>query len=234
MNIKFLDWDSNFFGKKIGSIDLTPNFWDELDHIFKMGKDGHFELVYGFLNVKDKQTMIHESLKNDYQTTNVIYRKKLSNNLAIMDAHIRIADPISDASSLKDMALQAGHSSRFVKDLQLGLNAGQKLYDTWIENSLNKNIAHEVLVYDKDGISGFITLKYNDNHTEVGLIAVDARFRNQNIGSKLLEAAEVYGQQHQCEYIKVGTQIENANACRFYERNHFVSESYSQIYHFWL
>ncbi len=234
MSINFLEWDSNFFEKKIGSIDLSNDCWQDMNRIFKIGKDESFDLVYGFLKVKDKQTIIRKSLKVYYQTTNVTYKKKLSNHLAIRDGHIRIADSLCDASSLKDLAFQAGHSSRFVKDLNMGLNAGQRLYHTWIENSLNKSIAHEVLVYDKDDITGFITLKCNDNHTEVGLIAVDARFRNQNIGSRLLDAAEIFGLQNQHEYIKVGTQIENANACRFYERNLFVPESYTQIYHFWL
>lgn len=234
MNINFLEWDSNFFEKKIGYIDLSNDSWKDVNGIFKIGKDESFDLVYGFLKVKDKQTKIPDLVKRYYQTTNVVYQKKTSNETILVDDNIRKADAEKDNVALKELAFQAGHSSRFFKDLKFGFDSGERLYHAWIENSLNKSFANEVKVYAHEEVFGLITLKSKDNDSEIGLIAVDSKHRNQNIGTKLLASAEKYAQENKSNFIKVGTQIENANACRFYEKNHFTPESFTQIYHFWL
>lgn len=232
MNIKFLEWDSAFFGKKIGSIEWS----DGMDTAI-IETDAHkekYDLIYIFAKTDGSQNLSITQWEKKYQTTNVTYQKQIRATPTEYSPNIRQANIDTDQANLMDLAFQAGHSSRFVTDKHFGHDAGQRLYHQWIQNSLQKVIAHEVLVFTKELIGGFVTLKLDDSYAEIGLIAVDASVRNQNIGSKLIQAAEKYTWDHSLKSIKVGTQKENIQACRFYEKNNFEPIVYTQIYHLWL
>lgn len=59
-------------------------------------------------------------------------------------------------------------------DKNFGENNSKKLYREWINNSLNKKIADDIVVYIYDyKIIGFLTYKASNEIATVGMIAVD-------------------------------------------------------------
>lgn len=234
MVIQVLPWDSAFFRKKIGAIFLDGNLIPDREEILSSGKESSFDVVYGFLHVMEGKNYNPEEYRTDYRTTNVTYSQNLIGQEYIIWPQIKTADPYKDLNALKELAYLAGHSSRFLKDKNFGENAGKSMYDVWIQNSLNKEIADEVFIYQTENIAGFVSVKINNDIASIGLLSVEEKSRGQNIGAKLLQAANFYAIQKKCKSIEVSTQIENISACNFYEKNGFKPINKTEIYHFWI
>lgn len=233
MEINYLLWDSDFFQLKIGSILLQED--TSVVDILQKGRNQGYDLLYGFQESDQNITNIPLQLKPYYQTTNVLYSKKLMNGVnAMYDGAIREGKYPDDLAKLNALSIQAGHSSRFKLDLKFGYEKFKALYEIWLSNSIQKFIADHVLVHHHEDIEGFITIKTNDHSANIGLIAVDSQYRNKNIGGKLIQAAEVFANNTQCSVLEVGTQVENEGACRFYEKNGFSLIHFNKIFHFWL
>lgn len=87
------------------------------------------------------------------------------------------------SEKLKLLTLQSGFFSRFKTDLHFRNNEFNKLYLEWIEKSVEKIIAIEVLVYYiNEEEKGFVTLNVTNNVGHIGLIAVDEKERGKSIG----------------------------------------------------
>ena len=97
-------------------------------------------------------------------------------------------------------------------------------------------MADVVFVHRIDNqINGMITLKIEDNIAHIGLVAVDENAQGMGIGSMLIQAVEAYLQNNTTvRYLNVATQLVNKPACRLYEKNGFVVEQKTNIYHWWL
>ena len=57
------------------------------------------------------------------------------------------------------------------------------MYALWMINSLNRQIAREVLVFsDNNDLSGFVTLGEKNTRADIGIIAVDHISRGKGMG----------------------------------------------------
>jgi dTDP-4-amino-4,6-dideoxy-D-galactose acyltransferase len=109
------------------------------------------------------------------------------------------------------------------------------MYALWMQNSLNKKIADEVIVYQEDKQNlGVVTLKHEAECTRIGLIAVEEATRGKQIGSHLLDAVKQEAAKQGKTSLEVATQLDNEIACRFYEKNNFNIKKIEFIYHIWL
>lgn len=64
----------------------------------------------------------------------------------------------------------------------------------------------------------FLLFSISDNHAIIELIAVDKSKVNKGIGSQLLNELEYFSKEKALTSIKVGTQIDNSEAIRFYTK----------------
>ena len=231
--LKKLEWDSKFFNKKIASISM--NYWDGvfLSEALQKLQNEKYQLVYLFLNEGI-------SLPYDYTQAykcNLVDHKRIYVLDKFQDKMVapNIVQYIGSASTLYDLAIQAGANSRFHIDPDFSNEDFECLYKTWVDKSLNGVMADYVLVYQIPGgsICGFITLKMNGGYMSIGLIATNAIYRRSGIGSALIDAAKHYAYNDGL-FLAVATQAENFPACSFYERNGFVKQSQSTVYHIWL
>jgi dTDP-4-amino-4,6-dideoxy-D-galactose acyltransferase len=105
----------------------------------------------------------------------------------------------------------------------------------WIEKSVKREIADEILVYsENEDEKGFITLVIKKNKGSIGLIAVDEKERGKSVGKKLVQAALLYFNEKKINIVEVVAQIENRGACRFYKSLGFEIKSIVNIYHLWI
>ena len=109
-----------------------------------------------------------------------------------------------------------------------------RLYNLWLERSLSREIADEVLVSEADGdITGFVTIALQNDLAVIGLIAVDPATQGSGVGARLIRGVFDFALLHGCSAVHVATQLENTGACRFYERTGFTELSRQYVLHYW-
>ncbi len=232
-----LEWDSLFFGYKIASIRPHEIKTRELsDLIRNLGKEG-FRLAYCFVNPEDEVSI--NSVTNaggllaDEKVTYFI--KDFKENDSYASTQIKPYNLAYTSENLRLLALQSGIYSRFKTDPNFHNKEYENLYSEWIEKSVKKNAADEILVYyDGNDEKGFITLIVKNETGSIGLLAVDEKERGKSIGKKLINAAFAYFVDKNLHEVEVVTQKSNKSACAFYESVGFKVKNITNVYHLWI
>ena len=225
MKIKHLQWDSDFFNKKIG--ELSPN--QTIKVPFNLTQD------YDLIIVKQTQDFSCEidGYEKTFKETKVLFEKKLTldnvNETVIEDTDFQNKPP----QDFYDLAYESGKYSRFKLDLNLK-SKFQDIYRKWVDNSLNKTFAEKVFyINSEETIGGFVTVQRDGNTAKIGLIAVNPNIQGKGIGTKLLQAAESYAIKNNMDKMLIPTQKENVSACNFYKKNGYSVKEETLIKHYW-
>ncbi len=233
--IQLLDWDTNFFGYKVGKLYLPKD--REIDPNLLSPSD--FDLVYIFTEqlIDDERIKLMnarlcdikiEFIKNIEATLNVLPLSETISNEVI---EIKPIKKLTD--NLLHLVLESGVYSRFKLDKNFINNEFERLYKAWIEKALIDKDAKVLGAYMNDNLVGFVSLSLKAGVADIGLIAVHEKARGKRIGKRLLQAAYAYAQQHQSEALTVVTQENNNQAMQFYQNNGFKINHKNYIYHLW-
>ena len=231
MTIKYLPWDSETFGFKVGNLLCSdPNDVEDLHQIVLKSHDDEYKLLY----CKDV-TVPNAVLSDSFFLADekVVFRTEISESSCCVSESVKsvLYQPLN--KDLLLLALQSGGHSRYYLDKNMPIHAYLSLYSAWIRNSLDGSIASEVLTYQIGGKSvGLLTFKQTKNLVTIGLVAVDHAYTNKGIGSKMLR--HMYSLFPQGTVVEVATQKRNVGACHFYERNGFCTKCIQNIYHIWV
>ena len=231
MNIRFLDWDSRFFGLRIGRIDLQtqtdaaelPTLQDELHR--------QYDLLYVF----DADAIGFEAKGARLVDEKILYSKPCEPRKQFSD--ISFYQDNQPSADLYHLALVSGGYSRFKLDKQFPKGSYEYLYRRWIENACPADGTNkQILTFlDPHGVAkGMITFDYQEQLGHIGLVAVDTDAQHQGIGSKMMSTLDGYLFGQNVKTLEVPTQKANSNACRWYEQNGFAIKSITSIYHWWL
>lgn len=101
---------------------------------------------------------------------------------------------------------------------QFNYNISSKSFD---------NPFFNVLVYNEDGIKGVIVYDLIYDRCEIEYIAVNEKYRNRGIGSKLIKELE----KHQIKNISLEVKKSNVNAIEFYKKNDFKIQTIRKNYY---
>jgi dTDP-4-amino-4,6-dideoxy-D-galactose acyltransferase len=236
-NYKILDWDSQFFGYKIAAIQATNLNLDKLEKILIELRDQSVKLIYCFAGPGDEiSNSSFKSVSGLLVDEKVTFFKRISEADTFTGSEFIKPYNLHYASEkLKSIALQSGIYSRFNIDPSFKNKEFEKLYLEWIEKSVQKEIAEEVLVYyDNEDEKGLITLGLKENSGSIGLLAVDENMRGKSIGKKLVQSALLYFKEKKADIVEVVTQTKNKSACGFYKSVGFKVKSLVNIYHLWI
>jgi len=222
--IKRLDWDSNFFGIKIGELIYEPqvNLKNSLD----------FDLLY--LKSKENFELEITNFTNNFSETKLTFIKKLIEN-HFESSNIFSVDEIDyQTNDIYELAFESGKYSRFFLDKNFKLNKFQELYTKWVDNSILKIFADETLIYQEDNqIMGFVTYKINNDMATIGLIAVNPDFQGKGIGGKLLQFVEKKLSKKKIKSLSIPTQQNNVAACNFYKKQGYKIYETTFVKHYW-
>ena len=128
----------------------------------------------------------------------------------------------------------SGEFSRFRLDRRFISNEYERLYVEWLRKSLNKTIAFKTFVArEKTEIAGLITLGKKKECADIGLVAVDEKYRGRGIGRDLIRFADNAAFTMGFKQIQVVTQKKNWGACRLYEKCGFKMNNVINVYHYW-
>ena len=236
-NYKLLNWDTNFFGYKVARLNFAHIEKNDLINILNKLKSEQYKLIYWYVAPDD--TVSNDSAKiidAKLVDEKITYIKNISNySSSKIPLNIYSINTSSQNNKLKSLALQSGEFSRFRIDNNFKNNEFEKLYTTWIEKSIKRIIAKDVLVYkEHNNISGLITIGIKNKRGNIGLVAVDKNARGKSIGEKIMHAAISKFIEWNLKYIQVVTQKANKIGCKFYESFGFEIEKIENIYHIWL
>lgn len=233
--IDYLDWDSKFFGYKIGMSYFDHSKESVVELIENSQKCG-YKLVYIFyLAPKELDKALLKNNKIALVDQKITYQKNiLTTEHVSKDTHITSFRNSSVTDNLLHLTLQSGVYSRYKLDKHFSNNEYEKLYTHWLQESLNGNLADDVFIYQEgDQQLGILTIKFLPEWSEIGLLAVDERHRGKSIGTSLMHHAIHATKEKNLTKIKVATQKQNSAACSFYAKHHFTVESVVNIYHLW-
>lgn len=231
MNSQFLEWDSMFFEKKVYQLNIKNDF-SEKDIEFLSTTDA--DLIYIIFDKMNEQIdFVCKELGAKLFDKKLTYEKILttpidtSSSLKYNSVHQLTPD-------LESMVYLSGKFSRFQSDEHLK-PLFKSLYLEWIQKSLTREIADDVIVaYDDLGIEvGFFTISKKNNVGNIGLIAVHENHQGKGIGRDLLLKAEEWYTAHGISKYNVVTQLNNIPACKLYEKNLCTVKSLKYIYHLW-
>lgn len=237
-SLTILEWDSSFFGYPIGKIEASSISEKELSGLVKEAKGKNIHLIYLFTNPHDQES-IRAAKKADAKLVDqkVTFSKEIngSGSLPETENHIREFESPVPTEQLIKLAIQSGLYSRYKLDSGFKNNEFEKLYSAWITNSVNKQLADHNFVYVENSRElGVVTLKLNKTTGQIGLIAVDEHSRGKSIGKKLINAVVNKISEKNIHHLDVATQLNNNDACKFYEKLGFNITRTENIYHIWL
>ena len=232
MRIEALTWDSDFFGFRIGRCLLNDkDKWEQ-------EKLTQWDLVYFFVD-PDQYCAIHrlKELKAALVDQKVTFKMDIS-GLSVGTFSLTGIYYYSKDSKLQDViniGIQSGIYSRFSLDINIPKNKFEELYTIWMRRSIDREIAREVFIYknDEEEIGGVITLGNKNDRSDIGIIAVDEKFRGHGVGKKLVKAGIKNSLEAGYKILQVVTQKNNKSACKFYEQCGFTVEQVVNVYHYW-
>jgi ribosomal protein S18 acetylase RimI-like enzyme len=226
---EILSWDSNFFRFPVARINDKVDIFsyeESLNDLF----ENNIKLAY-YSSTKELPILENKFYEMKLVDKKVTYLKEVSSRAA--NENISFYDKDYPEQKLIDLAIESGIYSRFNLDTKIERKHFEDLYTKWIENSVTKKIADEVLVYKEEKkINGFVTIGKKNNRADIGIIAVDQSHRGNGIGKALMFSAENY---YTCQLksIQVVTQGDNLAACKLYESCGYVIEKKEYFYHLW-
>ena len=228
-----LTWDSDFFNKRIGRIEVKDDYANLVENLEKAFKQ-QYDLVYVF---GDKNTNIPNQILSKFKGK--LVDRKITYTAQIEDLQTKNTVEIKEfeeknANLLYELAYLSGKYSRFKLDEGIEIANFKRLYREWIDKSVSHQIAKKVFVYNENGqIMGMITLGVKEKVANIGLIAVDETLQGKGIGMSLIDACVRYCKAENIITLDVPTQLDNTQACKFYEKCGFTEKSVQNIYHFW-
>lgn len=224
--INLLKWDSQFFNRKVGEVELNSN-----NITFLPLND--YELIY--LKHSGHVELHIENFKHTLTDSRVVFKRTLKPcNSTIRDENISWVSSTDDKYILYDLAIESGRFSRFNLDPFIDKKDFTRLYKIWIDDSISQKISDGFLVYKiENRIKGFVTFKLESGFGLIGLLAVNFEERNLGIGRRLIKAVEMQLLKNDVNELRVETQTQNEIACQFYLKNEFRNFSFYQIEHFW-
>jgi dTDP-4-amino-4,6-dideoxy-D-galactose acyltransferase len=134
-----------------------------------------------------------------------------------------------------DIGIQSSLYSRFMVDLRFPNEKAREMYRIWMRRSIDREIADEVFICKDHGdeVMGVITVSKNHQRVDIGILAVDQRYRGQQIGKELVQAVIDYSRNNGYSQVQVVTQGANIAACQFYESCGFKVNDVVNLYHYW-
>jgi dTDP-4-amino-4,6-dideoxy-D-galactose acyltransferase len=235
---RFLDWDSQFFGLRIGRLEgnrLSPN---EVPAVTRWCAEEQIDCLYFLADSRDPETIeTTEAAGFGLKDLRMTYEWKSS--LGALGIRPQIGERVAvrafheaDLAALVPIARTAHTDSRFFFDRRFDRAAAALLYETWLRNACTG--AH-VLVGEAGGIpAGYLSCELSgDGEGQIGLVAVAPQFHGQGLGRAMIEAALRWFSERGATSIRVVTQGRNVAAHRFYQSAGFLTKGLESWHHRW-
>jgi ribosomal protein S18 acetylase RimI-like enzyme len=229
-----IDWDSDFFGKRIARLFYPDAFASEIEFA-RACRDRRFELVQACIDADDAQNA-HQLERLGFEPVDLkltmARRTPPQHRGLVPDPRIRRSEE-SDIPALRDVCHGSFNDvSRYrwrntVSDEQLS-----RFYDLWLENGVRGRHDDFCCHYEEGGrVLGFTTLRVRVGEVGIGIIAVERQARGRGIADALMENVFAYAAGHQYHSVSSVTQGKNIPTQRLY-RKHGMEVTLSERWYY--
>jgi dTDP-4-amino-4,6-dideoxy-D-galactose acyltransferase len=235
---KYLDWDSDFFGFRIGQVIPGRLSASAIKDILYWCETNQIKCLYFLSDSDDPDTVITvESQQFQFVDIRMTYDHLIEFAPTIKKrASENALRPVSvtDLPQLQAIARTSYASSRFYFDRGFPETRCNALYETWIEKSC-RGYADVVLIADVQGQpAGFISCHLSDQgEGQIGLVGVAKEWQGLGLGQRLIDGSLGWFADQDVSRVKVVTQGRNVQAQRLYQRCGFLTRSVQLWYHRW-
>lgn len=230
-----MPWDSKFFGCKVGELrSQSPE--SDARAMARMRECGT-DLVYWLDPCPQTVDVLRDEFADLLLTdVKVTYRKSLTHPTAIANDLIECTKV---TPAIEDLAVEAGHLSRFRRDPNIPAPKIAEMYRVWIRNAaaqskLKKDASSILISGTLKAPNGLITVESRATGPTIGLIAVQRDAREKGIGTQLMRQAESRAFFAGHSTLTVVTQKCNAAATHLYRSCHYELCGEITVFHVWL
>jgi dTDP-4-amino-4,6-dideoxy-D-galactose acyltransferase len=233
--LKKLEWDTEFFGRKMGALVLDEFAESQLANDLEEAEKNQYEYILCQLKSPKEETIQLLESKGFYLSDiGVIWLISVDEYFSMIGGKEDKSDVIVERASIKNLkSLQEiirpmFPNSRFYSDPFFSQNEADHLHVEWMKNSILSKAADVVLqIPDK----GFVICKKKEKGLgEIILIGVVERFRGRSLGESLMDASVAWFSDQSVKSIRVKTQLKNVDAMNFYRKLGFSIQSYDMTY----
>ena len=234
---RILEWDSQFFGRRIARIESECLRRESTDEILAWASKEQIDCLY-FLSRPDDVESVAVAEELGFHLVDI--RIELSWRLQeIPQSSITGVRRFQerDLPSLQRIASEIYTDTRFYYDQHFAPAQVAALYSEWLTKSCQTETVF--VVSDQGSLSsddacGFITCQF-DHHGigRIGLLGVGNQAKGKGHGHNLILAAQQYFQTTGAAEVCVVTQGRNIAAQRLYQAHGFRTRSVALWYHKW-
>ena len=230
--VRYLDWDSAFFGFPIAQMRVGRLDRAVLDRANEWCRAQDIRCLYFIADADDPSTTeLAERNGFDLVDVRLTLACQIGSNRSMPPRVREWCD--SDLPALAAIARISHRDTRFYFDRQFPNDRCDDLYETWIRNSC-AGFADAVFVADAGQPAGYITCHLDpDSEGRIGLVAVGPSFQGQGLGSAMVHAALHWFAIKGVSRVTVVTQGRNTAAQTLYEKCGFRLASRQMYYHRW-
>lgn len=222
--IKRMKWDSDFFNLEVGELDIKKGNYLE----------GYtdYDLLYAIS--PEEFDLKLDGFENSFSEQKVKFYKELQETKNLSENVFSYTQTAYDIHEVYDLAYESGKHSRFLLDENFEPEKFKELYKLWIDNSITKNFADDILLFKSEGKTiGLLSYKIIHNDASVGLIAVSLQHQGMGIGAIMLRHLETTLYDKGILSLTIPTQQENQQACYFYTKQGYSISENTFIKHYW-
>ena len=234
--VRFLPWDSEFFGHRIAKVIPTTLSIDDIHGLDSWCQEEHIHCLY-FLSSSIGGPALWPAQNNgfllvDLRVTLVANLSKLelipNKNKAICLA------TTADIPNLRSISAHNHVDSRFYADPHFERLKCDELYQIWIENSV-KDSKTKVFTYKPEGQAlGYVSSSQDEcGHGVIELVGIAKEYQGQGIGTQLINKCLQDLQSEGSSQVEVVTQGRNTKAIQLYEKCGFRLKSIQPWLHKW-
>jgi dTDP-4-amino-4,6-dideoxy-D-galactose acyltransferase len=239
---QFLEWDTQFFNKRIGQImgnTLTPA---RMHDILQWSQELDVDCLYFLGNTDDSETIrIAEKNGFYFQSVRTVVERPLKQLEALalpaLDGLTLRSGKADDLDLLRPVARHSYNWTRFYNDPCFPKDKCEEMYDIWLTKSIHRQMADEVVVAEFGGVAvGYMTCRLAQDGSTEGtfqLLGVNEENRGMKIGQRVIVQAMHWLAEHGMTVVSLATQGHNVPVIRFYERLGFTTRSIQFWYHKW-
>lgn len=233
--LQSLEWDTNYFGVSSARVNLN-GIVEELgqEEIIAFCKDYDFVTILNSNNIKENNHWIGNKTPAFLADMNIQFSKNLVERLDHHDDTTYVVNCLSRNEQIVNIAKKSFNYSRFFNDPSLPQKKASEIYLYWTECAFNQEDKYFVVSEKEGKIAGYLLFSLNNETSSViELIAVDEKYQGKNVGKSLIKKMESFLINKRIEKIKVGTQVNNISAVKFYTAMGFKYVSCGSMYHLW-
>ena len=236
MDLVPVPWDSEFFGFSIARVDGQP----DPAQLARLAQEAGVRCAYCFCPAGDAAAIRSAELSLfRLADIRIVLEAQLGEVLSERPSAaddeflVDIARP-DDFDDLRPIAAELSAYSRFAFDPGFGAVQARRLYERWVETSLDGRADLVIVARNAKRVLGFITCRTNGTVSAMELVAVRNGATGSGVGTALMRQAAVGLRNFGCQMVEVVTQGRNPRAVKFYERCGFRVRDVSLVYHRWM